>query len=681
MNRLRNYLALNNYTFVKLALYFLTYFIVFRIFFALLFLESSPDVHLHKDFFKALYLGLKFDLRVAIIMSLPFWFFHRMPFLSSPKTPPPLPWTYLYSTVLIFTTLFFIFDLGYYQYLNSRINATVFQFLENLDISMEMVWQTYPIFKIVMATIILSGINFYFLKKYVFNFQELQFQYSSEISTNKKRQVIGLISLIAITLLGLYGKADYYPLRWSESFFSGNRFYSAVATNPLHYFVDTIDNRKQDFDKEKVKKYYDLTHRFLGVDNPDFETLNFTRNQKPISPVNFPEKPNIVVIIMESLSAHRSGHFGNKCNATPYLDNFAEKGWSFKKHYTPSEGTARGVFATITGVADINKGRTSSRNPLIVDQNTAINAFTGYEKYYFIGGSASWGNIRGILKNNIYDLKLYEEEMFNSPRTDVWGISDYHLLKETFEVLTQRQNRKLPFFTIIQTASFHRPYTIPADRGDFETVNLDQKTLDNCGFESLEELNSMRFSDYSLGVFIELMKKTPEFDNTVFVILGDHGLPDNKAENLSPTEIQFSLERFHTPLVLYSPKHLKPQTFTKPISQQDILPTLAALTGHNFINKGMGRNFFDPQFDEMRYIFSYVYYTHPHKIFLLGDTFMVTGTPEDINAMYEYMSPLVPTNIKDDNTELFEEMKALLQALYETSKYVLHHNKKNQVKK
>lgn len=118
----------------------------------------------------------------------------------------------------------------------------------------------------------------------------------------------------------------------------------------------------------------------------------------------------------------------------------------FDNCYTPHYGTARGVWATITGVPDVEAVETASRNPALVDQHTIINDFTGYEKFYFIGGSSSWANIRGLLTNNITGLKLYEEDSYASPRADVWGISDKNLFKEANAVLARQTTPFLPSF-------------------------------------------------------------------------------------------------------------------------------------------------------------------------------------------------------------------------------------------
>lgn len=654
----------------KLLVYFTFFATLMRLVFVCYFYPAEDSFTIN-DLIKAIYLGLKFDLRVSLIFCLPYFIFSLIPKFNPVKNNKSLPyWTALYCLLLSLLLQVYLQDFAYYDYLKDRLNATILQFTENLYISMEMVWQSYPMVSVLIGSFFVLILFYKTLNKFVFSIQA-----SIQDPRSKKNIWLGGLLTSFLIFLGLYGRLNQYPLRWSEVFFSGNRYIAAVGTNPLHYFFDTLTNSRKNFDSKLVKKYYPIVSSYLGVETPDPKSLNFTRFQNKSKETQL-KNPNVVVIIMESLSAHRSGLFLNPTEATPNLDKMGQQGWLFTKHFTPSEGTARGVFATVTGIADINKDRTSSRNPLIVDQNTAVNYFTGYEPYYFIGGSANWGNIRGVLKNNIQNLNLYEEDMFDAPRTDVWGISDYHLFKESFRILNHRPDPKKPFFAFIQTAGFHRPYTIPEDHGDFKPTEKSLDFVKKWGFESLEEYESMRFADYSLGVFIDSMKSSPMFDNTLFVVLGDHGLPDNESKNLTPTQIKFSLERFHTPLVFYMPKHLEPKTFDFVVSQQDVLPTITALSGFDFKNKGMGRNVLDPQFDNKKFVFSYVYYRNPHTLFLFDENYIVTGIPGQINEMYNYTSPDAPKEISAENTEKFQQMSDLLNGLYETAKYLLHNNRK-----
>ena len=165
-------------------------------------------------------------------------------------------------------------------------------------------------------------------------------------------------------------------------------------------------------------------------------------------------------------------------------------------------GTARGVWASITGIADVAESgnKTASRNPSMVDQHTIINDFDGYSKLYFLGGSTSWANIRGVLSNNIKGLRIYEQDDYTSPKIDVWGISDRNLFKEASAILKQQAK---PFFAVIQTADNHRPYTIPAeDVKEFKKIDLPIDSLKKYGFENNDEMNAFRFTDFCYQSFI-----------------------------------------------------------------------------------------------------------------------------------------------------------------------------------
>ena len=142
-----------------------------------------------------------------------------------------------------------------------------------------------------------------------------------------------------------------------------------------------------------MSQHYEQIATYLGVDNLNPEILSFKRNV-PATPM-FKNKPNVVVIVMESMAFLKTNIGGHPQNPTPEIERLANSGLLFSEYYVPSEGTARSMFCLVTGVPDVTSYKTSSRNPLIVNQNTFINAFSEYEKYYFIGGSANWGEIRG----------------------------------------------------------------------------------------------------------------------------------------------------------------------------------------------------------------------------------------------------------------------------------------------
>ena len=115
---------------------------------------------------------------------------------------------------------------------------------------------------------------------------------------------------------------------------------------------------------------------------------------------------NVIVIFMESLAWNKTSMTNPDIDPTPFINALSKRSVLFNHFFTPTSATARAVFATVTSIPDVTSFKTSSRNPLIVDQHVIANALTDYEKYYFIGGSSSWGNIRGILEHNITDINM-----------------------------------------------------------------------------------------------------------------------------------------------------------------------------------------------------------------------------------------------------------------------------------
>lgn len=642
-------------------------FIVFRLIFFMMY--ATGESYESSELLKAFYLGTKFDFRVALVLQLPF-LLSLIPALDPWKqTSARNGWSLFYallSSILLFT---YLTDFAYYSYLHARVNASILGFLANPLISFEMVWQSYPVIPSMIAIlIVLIGLTLFF-RKWVFKSeQEDTFSSSKWLSAG----------LVFFYLAAGHAKLSQYPLRWSEAFFSTHSFISALASNPVHYFFDTMKNREKDYDPKEVAKYYPMIAEYLGVTEPNVETLNFSRkiNPKPLSNLDKSNPPNVVFIIMESFAAYKTGTFGNTGDTSPAFDAMAKQGLLFKNFFVPVEGTARSIFGYLTGVPDVTTQATSTRNPLIINQNTLVNAFKDYEKFYFIGGSANWGNIRGILANNIPGIEIIEEGMFQSARTDVWGISDLDLFKEAYHRLSKRAADGKPFFAFIQTAGFHRPYTIPKEHGDFVIKpELSSDELKKYGFTSTDEYNSLRFSDYSLGEFMRLSKTAPYFDNTIFIVVGDHGLPDFEASFLPKGYRTHLLSRFQTPLLFYSPKYFPTLKTVEPIAQSlDVFPTLVSMMGLEATNKGFGRNLLDLKPNSPHLAFTYVYYHSPPQIGVLDGSYYVLGTSGKINELYDYMSENPSQDLKEKFPERFEQMKNWTNGLHQTAKYMLYHN-------
>ncbi|HLP61204.1 MAG TPA: sulfatase-like hydrolase/transferase, partial [Candidatus Deferrimicrobium sp.] len=400
---------------------------------------------------KALYLGFKFDARLATLICLPILLLSGIPFIHLfEKKFGRNFWTlYLLFTFAV-VLLIYLFDFGIYAYVKTRFNRSLLMFTNNPGISLKMIWQTYAVMRILFFFFFINFLYYWWIKKRLNKSSDLP----RLLNQNRWQKMVKYVVFSLFMITAAYGKLARYPLRWSEAFFSPNTFVSYLSLNPVLFLYDTFSTNNLNYDLDKVKHYYPLLADYYNIKGPEREKLSLIRSSSPHPGAN--GTPNIVFIIMETFASFKTAIVNDGLDSSPNFDALSEHGIYFTNHFVPMENTSRSLFALITGMPDASRGRYSSWNPLLVDQNTIMNYFTGYKKMYFLGGSANWGNIRGVLSHNIKDLEIFEEGSYRSPVLDVWGISDADLFMEANEIL--RDVKDQPFFALIQTAGNHRPF-------------------------------------------------------------------------------------------------------------------------------------------------------------------------------------------------------------------------------
>lgn len=624
----------------------------------------------------AFIMGLRYDARIACIVGLAIMLLTFIPFLNPFKNNDAKKfWNFLLPLVFAILTLFYCIDFYHFDYLHQRLNASVLNYLQDAGISFNMMWQTYPLVKVGIALIILL-----LLARFIFG--RLLAHYLQQDSFYKRRgvwmYVISFILLAQIIVGKIVVMPGQFPLRWSDAFTLSDDFKANLALNPFQSFFSTLSFRNSTFDIKKVKAAYPVMAAYLGVQQPDSTQLNYVRKYSPADSTG--NKPNVVIVICESFSAYKSSMYGNPLNTTPFFNDLCNNGVFFDRCFTPAYGTARGVWATITGIPDVESPSTASRNPNAVNQHTIINDFNGYNNYYFLGGSATWANIRGLLTNNINGLHLYEEQDYKASTIDVWGISDKNLFLEANKVLKE-QNK--PFFAVIQTADNHRPYTIPKeDEASFKKLSFSTDSLKRFGFESNEELNAFRFTDYCYQQFIEAAKKEKYFDNTIFVFVGDHGIRGSAGEMFPKCWTEQGLTCEHVPLLFYAPKLLQPKRVHEVCSQVDVLPSVAALAKTSYLNNTFGRDLFDtlPVIREKTILprekYAFIIDHDVKTIGLISNQYyflknIKTGKEDFLSVVNN--NP-VEKNVQTDSVRNY--LSQLTGAYYETAKYLMLNNKK-----
>ncbi len=621
-------------------------------------------------------IGLRFDLRLAILLMLPIALLAWLPVWNLTRSR-VLRWVArLYLALALGAVLLvYIIDFGHYAYLGVRINATVLRFLEDAQISTDMVWQTYPVVWITLGWAAATALVWWLLLRF------------ERVTLDRPAKRISRLSLIwgsalmvvavFVAILGRFDNINLenpVPLRWSDAFFSGDNQIAALGLNPVIFLYDTLKVPNQPYNREQVEAHYDVVSRYLGVDQPDAKTLNFSREQGVQPYAIDGKRPNVVFVMLESLGTTAVGAYGNPLNPTPNIDRLAKQSWFFKNFYVPVTGTAKTVWASISGVPDVSRQETATRNPLITRQHSLVNSLQGYDKYYMIGGNSGWANMNALIRQSIDDIQLYEERHWNSPMVDVWGISDLDLFKESDRLL-QEQGEGKPFFAYIQTAGNHRPFTIPKQNDGFEALDLPLEKVQGAGSRSVAQYNAVRLLDFNIGRLMEIAKEGGWYDNTIFVMFGDHNTRIAQIPHMLPAYEKLGLESNNVPLLIHAPKLLEPRVIEEAVGLADLLPTVLGMAGMEFRNGAMGRDIQQPAPEGERVV----------PLVLREGTFpLIGGVTKDFllqmqhdgsqPTLHEIASPEPLVDVADRYPEEFQRLVALTRGLHEASRLMLYQN-------
>ena len=643
---------------------------VFRLIFLGVFHAALP-AHPWGELWTTFYIGAKFDFRLAAFLCAPLGIYLTVCAFWRGARALDKGMAALYGVLEAAVLLVYLADFGHYAYISMRINSSILKYVENPIISLQMAWETYPVVWGTLALVLFAFIGYCFVRRL------LKGAFARPDAYRWKGKLAWFFVGFVITAALGFGQLSQYPLRWSNAYHSTNQFICNLTLNPILNIFDTARFVKADsYSEENTRAYYDEVSAYLQVQHPDAQTLSFEREVRA-QPAEKQHDYNVVVIFMESLAWNKISFTNPDLNPTPFVKELADKSILFTNFFSPTSATARAVFATVTNIPDVSSFKTSSRNPLIVDQHVIINALNDYEKYYFIGGSANWGNIRGVLEHNIAHIHMYEEGKFqNEHRNDVWGISDLDLFREANRVLTEEQQTTgKPFFAFIQTAGYHRPYTIPEDNAGFELEDIGEEMAHRRSFVSVAEYNSLRFSDHALREFFKLAEKSPYYKNTIFFIFGDHGLSAPQSENMPRGTVELNLINHQIPLIIAGGPIKEPRVINKTASQIDILPIAMGLLGRGYKTRALGRDVLTAQADAEPGALIYGWAHAPHVIgFVQGDYYYHSRGEQE--GLYKYAAENFTQDLSTQEPQRFEHMKKMAHGLYEASRYSYYHNQK-----
>ncbi|MDR1855018.1 MAG: sulfatase-like hydrolase/transferase [Azoarcus sp.] len=665
------------YLFAGIAVFFAAFMLLRAGFYLFTSEVSTSDGTPASTVLTTLGIGLRFDLRLAILLMLPPALLLVFPRWNALNTR-ALRWVlrgWLVFAVLAIA-LVYIVDFGHYAYLGFRVNASVLRFFSDVQISADMVWQSYPVLRLTLIWLVVSAALVWLLIRIE------HWTIDHPPVAQSKKLTAGLVALtVVFGVFGFLGRVSNInplnpvPLRWGDAFFSGDTRLGALGLNPVIFIWDTWNASADRYDLAQVREHAAEIGAYLGVQPAlDGDLPRFDR-QVPVQPHRLKTRrpPNVIFIHLESLGGVMTSMVGNPLDPTPNLAALAKDSWFLRHFYVPVTGTAKTVWAITTGTPDVARSKSASRNPFLLPQHMILNAFKEHDKIYAIGGSSGWANVKALLQSGIDGLEMYEEGYWKSPNVDVWGISDLDLFKETDALLRARKDR--PFIAFIQMADNHPPFTIPANNDGFEKKNLPDEELQKSGFKSNAQYNAVRLLDFNIARFIEMAKASGYYDDTIFIMYGDHNGRISHLPFLPPAYEALTLENLLVPCIIHAPKLIKPHVTDEATNLVDLMPTVAGLLGVEYLNTTMGRDILLPAPEGERAVPLLLREGTFPQLGVATKRFLVRMNADGSQAdMHEIDSPTLE-NVADKYPEEYARLSSLARGLHETARLMLYSNK------
>lgn len=338
------------------------------------------------------------------------------------------------------------------------------------------------------------------------------------------------------------------------------------------YFIDPAEDPQNTF------TYVDKNFPFLRRDSSKNVLGNFFTTSN--------ELPNFVFIITESLGRSFSGEGAVDGSFTPFLDSLARQSLNWK-NFLSTSGRTFAVFSSLFGSLPFaEKGflELGEKMPFHFSFISLLKQL-GYTAAFYHGGDVHFDNMDVFFKRQNVDFILGDKNFGNGYKKMPaksegfsWGYGDKELFKRSLEVIAQQ--KKSPRIDVYLTLSMHDPFLVDGQEFYKNKVHQQLQSLpftvqQKAEYEKYVDMYAtIMYTDDAIKEFIANYAKRDDFKNTIFIITGDHHMPEIPIKN--------KLDRFHVPFMIFSPMLKRRETFASVSTHFDVLPSLIAFLRENY---------------------------------------------------------------------------------------------------
>ncbi|MAD27518.1 LTA synthase family protein [Halopseudomonas aestusnigri] len=540
------------------------------------------------DLLEAFFNGLRFDLRVVVIVGAPLMLTVLSARLMAMRTLQCL-WLTL-ATVLL--CLLGTVELSFYREFHQRLNTLVFQYLqEDPATVLSMLWYGFPVVRLLLGMALVSWLmyrGFRWLDRRTRLPATAANRRHSRLGALAARISVLLLLLVSSTVLARGTLRQGPPLRWGDAFTTDSTFANQLGLTPA---LTLYSAAKAQFSDHRNNAWLGLMDddQATGITRSLLLTEHDRLIDAELAPVRRVSEPavdsvlpvrNVVVVLMESFAGYYTGALGSPLGITPEFDRLSKEGLLFTRYFSNGTHTHQGMFATMACFPNLpgfeylmqepEGGHAFSGLPQLLSQR-------GFDDLYVYNGDFAWDNQKGFFgkqgMRHFIGRNDYVNPVFSDP---TWGVSDQDMFDRAVTELNALDHTR-PFYALLQTLSNHTPYALP-----------DPLPVDAVSGQGVndEHLTAMRYSDWALGRFFDQVRNEPWYRDTLFVVIGDHGFG-------TPRQLtDLDLLRFNVPMLLIAPGITERFGQRNDIvgTQVDVVPTIMGRLGGAVQQQCWGRD-------------------------------------------------------------------------------------------
>lgn len=473
----------------------------------------------------------------------------------------------------LFTVLWVLFatvTLGYFREYHNQFDPHVLGVVyDDFGAVVQTIWKTYPVIRGVLVLLALIGGLCWLLRKWlVLDFPRRLPPAPGTIIT----KVLWTFGILLVLVVGLRGALMGRPLQEKDAGCTSDQVLNRCVVNPffaLHYAIGAHRRLMDSGGLEQYMKEKDLlpaARELAGRD--DLETVDDTFLRIAGGPTG-PRPQHIFVVLLESYDGWTMMPEHSAWGIAPNMLRMGEEGGRVFRFVAASRSTMTSLSSVISGLADAGVITNERSRPGHPPYGTSIPAQMnglGFETHFFYSGLGTWQRVQDFAKEQGFQHTHMGPDMTRSPGSNEWGVTD----RDLYQHIERTIRPDVPSFSVILTASNHRPFSIDlAKEGCEVTVPQSGYELFGEGNATLRMLGHHKYSDKCVGEFVEKMEaKAP---GCFFVLTADHwgrAFPGPR-----PTLMEQAL----VPLVLRQKGRTFPDLSKVGGSHYDLGPTLMEL--------------------------------------------------------------------------------------------------------